>query len=83
MSTSRRPIRPNRTPVSQALASVLRRHRESLGLSQETLAGKADLSTNYVGNVERGEHEISLSALGKIASVLDKKISELLSEAGY
>jgi len=83
MSSSRRAIRPNRTPIARALAVILRRHREALGLSQEAVAGQAGLSANYIGNVERGEHEVSLSALHQIAGVLGKSLSELLAEAGY
>lgn len=82
MASPRR-VKPNRTPVSRALATVLRRRRKELGLSQENFAGKAGLSTNYVGNIERGEYEISLSALLKIARILDTSISDILREAGY
>ena len=51
--------------------------RKAQGLSQEKLAGKADLHPTYVGAVERGERNLSLSAIKKIAKGLQVNIPEL------
>jgi transcriptional regulator with XRE-family HTH domain len=48
----------------------------------EAFAELLGLSKNYVGNVERGEYEISLSTLARVAKILGLKMSELLAEAG-
>jgi len=51
--------------------------RKAQGLSQEKLAEKADLHYTYVGAIERGERNLSLSAIKKIARGLQVNISEL------
>lgn len=50
--------RPERANVESGdpFAARLRRAREAAGLSQEELAGRAGLSGNAVGGLERGEH---------------------------
>jgi len=65
------------------LAKVLRVHRHALGLSQEAFAERVGLSKNYIGNLERGEYEPSVSALASIAQEFNLKASGLLLEAGY
>lgn len=57
--------------------------RKDLGFSQERLAELADLSKNYIGNVERGEYEMSVTTLNRIAGALRYKASEVLKAAGY
>ncbi len=51
--------------------------RKAQGLSQEKLAEKADMHYTYVGAIERGERNLSLSAIKKIAKGLQVNISEL------
>ena len=52
-------------------------------LSQEQFAELVDLSKNYIGNLERGEHEVTITTLDKIAKALGKKASSLIKEAGF
>ena len=52
--------------------------REEKGLTQEKLAGLADLHRAYIGQVERGEKNLGLKNLAKIAQALGVKIDELL-----
>jgi transcriptional regulator with XRE-family HTH domain len=56
----------------------LKKIRIKKGLSQERLALKAGLDRTYVGSVERGERNISLLNIEKIAKALDKNISDFL-----
>lgn len=53
---------------------LLRRDRK---FSQEELAERAGLHTNYVGQIERGEKNVTLETLGKIAVALDLSLEEL------
>jgi transcriptional regulator with XRE-family HTH domain len=55
------------------------RHRQNLGLSQEQLAERAGLHRNYVGFLERGERNASLTTLFAVARSLGISLGELLA----
>ena len=59
----------------------LRALRESAGLSQEALAERADLHRTYVGAVERGERNIALINIHKLAEALECQPRDLLAES--
>jgi len=44
------------------------------------LAEKADLHHNFIGEVERGNMEISLTSMLKIAKALQIKVRDLIGE---
>jgi transcriptional regulator with XRE-family HTH domain len=54
--------------------------RRGRGLSQEDFAELCGLDRTYVGGVERGERNISLKNIGKIALALDLSVARLLEE---
>ena len=56
----------------------IRQARNEKGMSQESLALAADLDRSYVGGVERGERNIAIVNLKKIADALKIQVSELL-----
>ncbi len=64
-----------------ALGGVIRDLRVKLGLSQEAFADHAQLDRSYLGGIERGEHNLALMNLLKIASALDITASQLLHKA--
>jgi transcriptional regulator with XRE-family HTH domain len=68
-------------PLQQRLGSVVRAHREALGHSQESFAETIDLHRNYYGLIERGERNVSLLNLEKIAAGLNMTLSALIQEA--
>ncbi|MES2571186.1 MAG: helix-turn-helix transcriptional regulator [Verrucomicrobiota bacterium] len=65
------------------MGRVLREQRENAQLTQERFAELVDLSKNYIGNIERGEYEISITKLHQIAEALKHKASDLIRQAGY
>jgi transcriptional regulator with XRE-family HTH domain len=52
--------------------------RERRGLTQEKLAELAGLHRAYIGKIERGEKNIGLRNLEKIAKALDMQICDLV-----
>lgn len=72
---------PSLSSRHRALGEAIRRLRETGGLTQESLADRAKMSTNYVGDAERGERNISVRALWLLADGLDVSASTLLLEA--
>ena len=69
-------------PVLVALGEAVRRARTGAGLSQEALAVDADLDRSYMGGIERGEHNLTVMNIVKIADALKLKPSTLLDSAG-
>ena len=69
-------------PVLVALGEAIRRARTGAGLSQEALAVDADLDRSYMGGIERGEHNLTVMNIVKIANALKLKPSTLLDSAG-
>ena len=55
----------------------VREYRKRLGLSQEELAHACNLDRTYIGGVERGERNISLLNIHRIAAALKLNPSEL------
>ncbi|MER5771605.1 helix-turn-helix domain-containing protein [Streptomyces sp. NPDC001985] len=60
----------------------VRELREAKGLSQEGLAELVPLHRTYVGSVERGERNIGLVNIHRLARALGVAPSELLAESG-
>ncbi len=58
----------------------VRELRGSSGLSQEALAAKAGMHRTYVGSVERGERNISLSNIIRLAEALGVHPGDLFPE---
>lgn len=56
----------------------IREVRHKLDLSQEKLAIECDLDRTYIGSVERGERNVAILNLCKIAKALKVKPSDLL-----
>jgi transcriptional regulator with XRE-family HTH domain len=56
----------------------IRGFRNKLGVSQEKLAEYADLHRTYIGSVERGEYNLTLHTLERIAKALKVEPNMLL-----
>lgn len=70
-----------RHPVLAALGAAIRRARRERSVSQEGLALLTDIDRSYMGSIERGDQNIGVMHLARIASALDMTISELVMDA--
>ena len=59
----------------------IKKTRKSVGMTQETLAEKLNVSIGYVSQVERGITKISLDLLGAISGALNCDIASLIKES--
>lgn len=64
----------------KVFAKRLRQLRQVRGLSQEALADLAGLHRTYVGSVERGERNVSIDNMERLARALEVDIAELLRD---
>lgn len=65
----------------QQLGIVIRARRSELGLSQEALADAAGIDRSHMGKIERGERNVSVLNLCRIAGALGSEPSALLLAA--
>jgi transcriptional regulator with XRE-family HTH domain len=64
----------------QRFGARVRAERERLGLSQEELADRGGMHRTYLGGVERGERNIGLLNVIRIAKALGVPVGELLPD---
>lgn len=64
-------------PALVSLGAAIRAERKAKGLSQEALAELAGVDRSYMGGIERGEHNLAIINLIKIADALTVKVSVL------
>lgn len=67
--------------LQRGLGAVIRLHRQALGLSQEVLAERCRLHRTYIGSVERGERNLALGNVVRLATALGLTPSGMLAEA--
>ena len=66
-------------PDLVALGREVRRFREALDLSQEGLAELSGLHRNYIGGIERGERNVGMKAIVRLARALRLTPAELFA----
>ena len=71
-----------RVEILKRFGTILRAHRQRAGLSQGELAKKAGLDRTYVGGAERGERNVALLNLVRLADALGISAAALLEEMG-
>lgn len=76
----RKVIRPKerKTGLQIAFGKLVRSKRLEKKLSQEELADLADLHFTYVSSVERGERNISIGNIARLAAALGCQLKDLM-----
>ena len=74
------PARQRRRDLNLDVGRNLRRLRNKTGVSQDEFADLAGLHRTYIGAVERGERNITLDTLQRLATALKADVEELLQE---
>jgi len=80
---SEKELRKPSKQLKSILADNLRAFRHAKGLSQEKLAEICGLHRTYVGSVERGERNVTLSTLEVLAKTLGTSVPSLLTAGGH
>lgn len=65
------------TEIKMQFGKRMRQLRKGRGLSQEAFADTCGLDRTYIGGIERGERNVSLENISKIAVALNIPPSEL------
>lgn len=68
------------TALQRRFGTAVRRLRTAADFSQEDFAAKADVARAYMGKLERGAMNPTLSTIGKIATALKMTVGELMAE---
>jgi transcriptional regulator with XRE-family HTH domain len=64
------------------LGDAIRTRRLALGLSQEALADAAGIDRSHMGKIERGERNVTMLNLVRVADALQRSPSEIMKAAG-
>lgn len=63
------------------LGQAVRKARKAAGLSQEALADAAEIDRSHMGKIERGERNVSVLNILKIAAALNCPASVIFLDA--
>lgn len=73
--------RSRQSPQLVALGKAIRQIRLQKGISQESLALVAEVDRSYVGRVERGDNNVAVLTLAKLAKALGISVTKLMQKA--
>ncbi|MNQ88225.1 anaerobic benzoate catabolism transcriptional regulator [compost metagenome] len=74
------PIQPDQCQLVAVFAANVRRRRLELDLSQEELAERAGVHRTYVGMLERGEKNVTIYNIDRLAGALEVEPYVLLQK---
>ena len=63
--------------IGKIIGERIRQLRSRLGWTQEELAHRANINRTYIGELERGEKNVTLGSLSKVVSALETTFEEL------
>ncbi len=64
--------------LKKAFGNAVREYRKKAGLSQEALAEKSGLHRTYISDIERGDRNVSLVNIRRLAKAMKIKVSDLV-----
>jgi transcriptional regulator with XRE-family HTH domain len=70
-----------KSAANQALGEAMRAIRRERGLNQEAFAARAGLDRSNYGAIERGEFNVTLDTIVKVAAGLGVSVAGLLGRA--
>ncbi len=73
---------PTKHEVCQSFGRTVRQIRHALELSQECLADRARIHRTYIGGIERGERNPTLTMIVRLAEALRVPPAKLLEAEG-
>ena len=62
------------------IGQKIRKFRKAHGMSQEELAERIDISTTHMSHIETGNTKLSLPVLVNVATALEVRVDDLLSD---
>lgn len=65
--------------ISKRLGTKIAYIRKSRKISQIKLAELVDMNFNYIGQIERGEANVTLNTITKLADALDTRVEEFFN----
>lgn len=65
--------------IREKFGFAVKVRREELGQTQEDLAEKAKIHRTYISDIERGQRNVSLINIERLAAALSMTISELFA----
>ena len=66
--------------IKTKVGNKVKEFRLKMGISQEKLALNADLDRTYIPSIEKGERNISIVVLEKLAKALNVSITDFFDE---
>lgn len=66
--------------IKKKFGKNIKRLRLEKGISQESLALSADLDRTYIPSIEKGERNVSITVVEKLANALNVSISEFFKD---
>lgn len=73
-------MKDTKDDIRKKLGERIRELRKSAGITQEQLGENAELSYKFIGELERGQVNVSLDSIARIAEALGVKIGDLFSK---
>lgn len=71
----------DKVTLQTKLGTAVREHRQAQDYSQDTFADAIGMHRAYYSAIERGERNVTLSTLARVADGLGVPIAQLMAEA--